>query len=137
MRKLLFSLIAFSSLFQQLNAQTPGNALDFDGTNDQVQITGYKGVTGTSSRTIEAWIKTTTTTQRPILEYGSPVSGQWFNFNVRANGQLQLAVSGANANSTNVVNDGLWHHVAVVITNDGSMSPLTILSRRGFMYFCV
>lgn len=113
---LVFGLLLKTEI---VGAQT-GQALNYDGVNDQVQITGYKGVTGLSSRTIEAWINTTTTTQRPILEYGSPVSGQWINFNVRANGQLQLAVSGANSNSTNIVNNGIWHHVAVVITNDGS-----------------
>jgi len=123
MRKFLPLIALVATLIfnlQTTQAQT-GAALNFDGTDDQVQITGYTGVTGTSSRTIEAWIRTSTISQRPILEYGVSGSGTWFNFNVRANGQLQLAVgSGFNANSTNTVNDGLWHHVAVVIVNDGS-----------------
>ncbi|EDN66209.1 secreted protein [Beggiatoa sp. PS] len=36
-----------------------GTALDFDGVDDHVVITDYKGITGTQARTIEAWIKTT------------------------------------------------------------------------------
>ena len=33
------------------------NALDFDGTNDYVE-TDFAGISGTGSRTVEAWIKT-------------------------------------------------------------------------------
>ena len=32
-----------------------GNALDFDGVDEHVVITGYKGVVGTISRSISAW----------------------------------------------------------------------------------
>jgi hypothetical protein len=99
-----------------LNAQT-GASLNFDGTNDQVQITGYKGISGANVRTIEAWINTTTIAQRPILEYGTPTEGLWFNFNVNSAGKLQLAISNNSISSTNSVNDGNWHHVAVVVNN--------------------
>ena len=96
-------LCCFSSM--KVNAQT-GASLNYDGINDQVQITGYQGVSNSATRTIEAWINTTTTTQRPILEYGTPTEGLWFNFNVTAAGRLQLAISNNNISSTNTVNDG-------------------------------
>ena len=38
-----------------------GGALQFDGDDDYVAITGYSGVTGTQSRTVTAWIKTSKT----------------------------------------------------------------------------
>lgn len=38
-----------------------GRVLNFDGVDDYVVIAGYKGVAGTSSRTVCAWIKTTST----------------------------------------------------------------------------
>jgi hypothetical protein len=37
-----------------------GSALSFDG-NDEVIATGYKGIPGSTPRTIAAWIKTSTT----------------------------------------------------------------------------
>ncbi len=105
-----------------VNAQA-GAALNYDGTDDQVQITGYKGVSGAAARTVEAWIKTTSASQRPILEYGTPTEGLWFNFNVTSAGRLQLAISNNNISSTNAVNDGNWHHVAVVV-NSSSLSAI-------------
>ena len=38
-----------------------GSALSFDGVDDEVIATGYKGISGSTPRTIAAWIKTSTT----------------------------------------------------------------------------
>ena len=38
-----------------------GTALSFDGVDDEVIATGYKGISGSTPRTIAAWIKTSTT----------------------------------------------------------------------------
>ncbi|MHC4216708.1 MAG: hypothetical protein ACYSWP_25465 [Planctomycetota bacterium] len=35
-----------------------GKAIKLDGEDDYIQISGYKGVTGTGPRTVSAWIKT-------------------------------------------------------------------------------
>ncbi len=46
----------------QLAAWMPGkfgNALQFDGTDDYVLVTGYKGILGTSARSVSLWFKTT------------------------------------------------------------------------------
>lgn len=100
----------------KVNGQA-GSALNFDGTDDQVQITGYKGIPGAGVRTIEAWINTTSNTASTILEYGSTNNGQMFSFGINGSGRLQLDIFNNIITSTNTVNDGNWHHVAIVVNN--------------------
>jgi len=92
----------------------------FDGSDDHVEITGYKGVTGTQSRTLSAWIKTSTTNS--IISWGS-ASGNGQKWLVRldpANGALRVAVQGGSIVGDTDISDNQWHHVAVVFENDGS-----------------
>jgi hypothetical protein len=95
------------------------NALAFDGIDDYVQMTGYKGVTGTTSRTCMAWIKTTTPSSQ-ILSWGSLLTGEKWMFRVNEDGTLRAEVQGGYIYGTTPVADGNWHHVAVVLADDGS-----------------
>ena len=57
-----------------------GSALDFDGVDDYVEISGYKGIAGTASRTCAAWIKTTQTTVGEFMTWDHwtrAPSGPW------------------------------------------------------------
>jgi M6 family metalloprotease-like protein len=98
-----------------------GNALTFDGTNDYVEITGYKGVAGTASRTCSAWIKTSgSTSNMVIMDWGTAVSGQKWLFGIFATGQLALYTWTPYIQTNITVTDNQWHHVAAVLTNDGT-----------------
>ncbi|GAB5557335.1 MAG: hypothetical protein SchgKO_15480 [Schleiferiaceae bacterium] len=103
--------------FLGANAQ---NAIDFDGVNDVVQTT-YSGISGSSARTVEAWIKTSTVadpnsggTQMVIADWGDFVTGGRSTFNVLWGNTIRFEVGGSGINGTTAVNDGLWHHVAYV-----------------------
>ena len=102
-----------------------GNCLYFDGTDDVVTITGYKGITGTSSRTCEAWIKATSTiANKVIISWGTTTPGDKWVFrtqddNGTANTLRVEVNSGHVVGSINVL-DNEWHHVACVLTDDGS-----------------
>ena len=118
-KKLLLSLVVLASSITTISAQ---NALDFDGTNDFVQTT-YSGISGTSARTIEAWIKTTAnslptgsggTGQKVIVDYGSFTTGGRFTLNLLWSNSIRLEVGGNGISGTLAVNDGNWHHVAAV-----------------------
>ena len=108
-----------------------GNGLDFDGVDDAVQIPGYKGVTGTTPRTCAFWIKTTST-RVDILGWGrlfdndqQTVTGQKWQV-VFYNEEVGALVQGGNAFcAAGEVNDGQWHHVAVVledVNDDGILN---------------
>jgi hypothetical protein len=89
-------------------------ALELDGIDDYVEITGYPGVTGDTSRTCMAWIKTTT--GGDILGWGNNLGlGTKWRFRVVSTGHLAIQVQGSAQTTTATVNDGQWHHVAVVL----------------------
>lgn len=110
-------------------------SINFDGTNDaRVQMLGYKGtagIAGTSSRTITAWVRTTTDTPADqnisILSYGRDTAEQkWITRATSQNttqvpaGQLRTEVNGGYIVGTTQITDGAWHHIAVVLNNDGT-----------------
>ncbi len=118
MLKIYFSIVlSIGLLFGQAQ-----NALDFDGSNDYVQ-TATGGPTGSSSRTIECWIKTSASqsTQQVIFDYGamSPF-GSRFTLNLINFGKLRIEVGGNGFNSTQSIADGNWHHVAVSYDNSAT-----------------
>jgi hypothetical protein len=118
-KQLLFKCLFFGlALFSATSfAQS---ALKFDGTNDYV-LTNSVPLTGSGSRTVEAWIKTTANStvvsgvgQNVICDWGTFNStGARFTLNLTSN-KLRLEVSGSGLNGTSDVNDGQWHHVAAV-----------------------
>ncbi len=95
----------------------PGNySVQLDGTDDYVEITNYKGITGDQARTCSAWIKTTTL--GVITHWGLNVLGGRWTTVVDSAGHLREEVGGGALVGTTVVDDGAWHHVAVV--SDGT-----------------
>jgi len=90
-----------------------GKALNFDGRDDLVGITGYKGVTGTGPRTISAWIKTTAANGE-IASWGKDDFGQMWIFRfIRRH--LGVTPNGGYYYMAEDVHDDAWHHVAVVV----------------------
>ena len=83
-------------------------------TDNSKDSKGYSGVNGAGPRTVMAWIKTT---------FGGAVIAQWGNKNsvdgeqyeVRLkNGALRLDITGGIIKGSTSINDGEWHHIAVV-----------------------
>ena len=92
-------------------------ALQFDGINDYVEISGYKGVVGSQARTVAAWIKTTTTGE--IVTWGTAAPGEKWIFRVQdddgAAGAIRVQVGAGAITGSTDVRDELWHHVAAVL----------------------
>lgn len=89
-------------------------AMDFDGVDDMIQ-TQFAGISGNAARTIEAWIKVpsdNTTSQHTILDWGYTATGTRFTTNI-LNHKLRLEVAGNGINATTLLNDDIWHHIAV------------------------
>jgi len=108
------------------------NALNLDGSNDYV-TTSFAPASGNVARTIEAWIKTSANSvptaggrQQIITDFGSFTTGGRFTFNVLWGGAIRLEVGGNGVSGTTVVNDGNWHHVAIVYDPSNSAGTVSL-----------
>ncbi|MDB4438327.1 LamG domain-containing protein [bacterium] len=102
-------------------------ALQMDGVDDQVDIVGYKGISGTGDRTISAWIKTSTNNpavNKGIVSWGLNAGTQKWTFRIQNSngtpGAIRIEANGGYFVGNTVVTDAEWHHVAVTWANDGS-----------------
>ncbi|MCB9224967.1 MAG: T9SS type A sorting domain-containing protein [Crocinitomicaceae bacterium] len=121
-------VLLFSAAFAGLTFSQ--NALNFDGIDDYVH-TSYAGVSGAQSRTIEAWINTSTSTADAhyITDYGyfgtsSLDNGKRFTLLLTNTHQFRVEIRGWGLNATTALNDGVWHHVAA--TFDGTTVRLYV-----------
>ena len=105
-----------------------GTALSFDGVDDEVIATGYKGISGSTPRTIAAWIKTSTT--GVIAYWGRDAGGQKSTFRVQAdnaiNGSVRYEVDGGFVCGSTDLRDNQWHHVCAVLP-DGATDVSQVL----------
>ncbi len=95
-------------------------ALELDG-DDYVEmdVTNYKGVLGTQSRTCAAWIKTTET--GAIISWGdSDIGGGWWLFRIEGAGRLRLQSQGGFIVGSTDLRDNNWHHVIALLDSDGT-----------------
>ncbi|HEG44792.1 MAG TPA: hypothetical protein ENH94_12185, partial [Phycisphaerales bacterium] len=99
-------------------------AVTLDGIDDYVEITGYKGISGSNSRTCAAWIKTDQSDTSDIMTWGGLGSngGSWM-VQMEA-GKLRISVWGSYKIGTTTINDGQWHHIAVVLPQGGSSDDI-------------
>ncbi|RYE18995.1 MAG: hypothetical protein EOP51_20820, partial [Sphingobacteriales bacterium] len=91
----------------------PGNALNFDGTNDRVTIPNTGQVNfGTGDFTVETWVNATPASFGTILSTTAPSTLDGLALYLNA-GNVYLRVNGSTyTNTTRKIDDGRWHHVA-------------------------
>jgi len=108
-------------------------ALQFDGTDDYVNIDDYKGITATNdvqpAFSIACWLKTNG--DGAMVSWGSgdgaPVGGQYITFRIDG-GRLRVEHGAGNLRGNTYVNDGKWHHCALTVVKGGNLRvPNTIL----------
>lgn len=96
-----------------------GKAIKLDGTGDYISIDNPASVaTGTGAFTFETWVRTTSATSQTltVVSSASPYS-DFIGVVINANGTVRVSGSsgGSQTNhfTTEAVNDGVWHHVAL------------------------
>jgi hypothetical protein len=98
-------------------------ALSFNGSNSAVAINSNSKLDLINSMTISAWIKTTNTsrTEDFLGKYDASAMEWGYILKTLPSGVIALRVGGNNSSGsrdvadTTPINDGQWHHVAVVI----------------------
>ena len=111
------------------DANTAGQ---FDGLNDYVQMTGTTGIPiGATSRSVEAWFKTSSATRQVIVAYGSRADTQEFGLWLDPSGTTMQAWGFGGGHDKTftmpggvAVNNGAWHQM--VLTYNGTTLTLYI-----------
>ena len=90
-----------------------GKALKFGDDDGHVEITKYKGVTGTHARTVAAWIKTRSS-EGQIISWGTEDYGRMWIFGF-IRGRIGVTPDGGYLYMKDEIHDDNWHHVAAVV----------------------
>lgn len=83
-------------------------ALELDGTDDYVNMDGYKGIME-SPWTVACWIKTTAGGAMDIVSWGTEGGGLKVEFRLDE-GLLRIEHGNGNIRGDAITNDGEWHH---------------------------
>jgi hypothetical protein len=121
------SLMGFSSDDSHWVPGHSGGGLNFDGTDDYVEVEDYKGVCGRNPRTVSAWIKTqpNPTGNLPVIAWGQNEPGTYWLLEVDEEQRLRLSCgSGFISANEQQVGDGNWHHIALALDPVDPERPL-------------
>lgn len=110
-------------------AQGSGSSLNFDGTNDYVEVP-HNIALNLNTLTLEAWIRTTVSnsTHRILAKPTTTTSG-FQRYSMFVANDLVYFVAGGNQTycvSTSTVTDGEWHHVAGVFDDNTNVLQIYI-----------
>ena len=105
-----------------------GSALLFNGTSAYVNIDGYKGINAVDSVqqafTIANWVKTTSDTGDTEMVTWGASTGTATRLTWRVHeGRVRTEHNAGNLRGNTYVNDGEWHHVALVVTEGANLRP--------------
>lgn len=97
-----------------------GSYLSFDGVDDYINLSYSNFPTAGAARTIEGRFRTTYATNpaQYIFNYGSLTTNGVFGVGTNSNGNLICGTSTTTASGGADLNDGAWHHFAVVFQSN-------------------
>jgi hypothetical protein len=124
----LFAALLIVGLTWSAHAATVSNALDFDGVNDSVTIaTLANAPLGNTARTVEAWVKVspTFTGYGMVFAYGGAAFYERLSVGIQ-NGSVRVESNNSTVTWPATVNDGAWHHLAVVYAGSGGLATASV-----------
>ena len=104
-------------------APVPGGStasLSLDGANSWVDVLGYNGIGGSEARTLAFWFKgpgTQMNNNATLIGWGPGSTGNRFDTRIQgqSGGSIRTEVAGSGSNGTAIIDDGEWHHCAMVV----------------------
>ncbi len=96
-----------------------GNGIVLDGSNDQLEAIGYKGVTGGAARTTETWVKTSST-GKALMSWGQDATYKKWIWRTQGSGNHRVEISSGGRESNSAMNNNAWRHVAAVFPENAT-----------------
>ncbi|AWG20508.1 hypothetical protein FFWV33_02665 [Flavobacterium faecale] len=104
---------SLATTIQRVDVTQPATHLNFDGINDYVSLRTVNLPTGTSARTIEAMVKTSSQSgSQSIFNYGNQAIGNSRFGLMIVGGKLYFVGEGNDYNTNVTIGDSKWHHIA-------------------------
>ncbi len=105
-----------------------GSALTFNGTSAYVNIDGYKGINAIDAVqqafSISNWVKTTSDSGDTEMVTWGASSGTAARLTWRVHeGRVRTEHNAGNLRGNTYINDGEWHHVALVVSEGANLRP--------------
>jgi hypothetical protein len=113
------------------NASLNGGVVVYDGVNDYMTVTSYKGVTGTGARTAIIWFKASVPNiAYRLFGWGTTATGGKWNISLDATTfrpRVEISTGSvlANTSSPNVT-DGNWYMIAASAPASGTASSIKL-----------
>jgi len=114
-----------------VGATQTGTEYSFDGVNDYVTLTGYKGITGTAARSFSFWFKPDTNdVSEYIIAYGSDNGadhGKSFIILKRSTNLMLFTAYGSSlVEGSTTINSGYWYHCVITMEDGDNSDDLKI-----------
>jgi len=110
-------------------ASANGQGVSFNGIDQYIEITGYKGILAVDAVqqpfTISNWVSTTSDTgNTEMVTWGLQGAATRVTWRVHQ-GRLRTEHAAGNLRGNTNLNDGEWHHVALTVSEGASLRPET------------
>lgn len=93
-----------------------GGAVELDGTDDYIEVDGYRGVTGSKARTVGFWVKSDGADLGDIVSWGTNTAGKRWSLGFSPRGtSFGMNSAGGFVFASGSVIDGAWRHIAAVL----------------------
>jgi hypothetical protein len=100
-----------------------GGAVQFDGSNDYINC-GQSNSLNLNIITVEAWVKTNSTSAGRILSKENAGNEYGYKLNMESSGYVSFVISSTTSSlitgSTTKINDDKWHHVVGIKKDDAA-----------------
>lgn len=99
---------------------------------------GYSPIAGTTTRTVNVWVKTQTTTLSTLISFGLNGAGTKWDVDIDGvnGGVAELGVGGARSvGSGTAVNDGAWHLLTAVLPSGATNLNQTLIYVDGVFQY--
>ena len=98
-----------------------GSAISFDGTDDELETLGYKGISGAAARSMQFWIKTSSV-DKSIMSWGENVDRKKWVLRTMTGRKLRVEIKGGGRESNSLaLGDNTWTHVSVTFPENATI----------------
>ena len=98
-----------------------GNAISFDGTDDELETLGYKGISGAAARSMQFWIKTSSV-DKSIMSWGENADRKKWVLRTMTGRKLRVEIKGGGRESNSLaLGDNTWTHVSVTFPENATI----------------